>query len=49
MQIFHWTTMPQEEFHTLAASTIIVLLLILFAMNTIAIIIRQRAQARRDW
>jgi phosphate transport system permease protein len=49
MQIFHWTTMPQEEFHTLAASTIIVLLLILFAMNTIAIIIRHRAQARRDW
>ena len=49
MQIFHWTTMPQEEFHTLAASTIIVLLLILFAMNTIAIIIRQRAQARRYW
>jgi phosphate ABC transporter permease subunit PstA len=49
MQIFHWTTMPQEEFHTLAASTIIVLLLILFAMNTIAIIIRQRTQARRYW
>ena len=49
MQIFHWTTMPQEEFHILAASTIIVLLLILFSMNTIAIIIRHRAQVRRDW
>jgi len=48
-QIFYWTTQPQVEFHTLAASTIIILLIILLAMNTIAIIIRQRAQARRDW
>jgi phosphate ABC transporter permease subunit PstA/phosphate ABC transporter permease protein PstC len=48
-QIFYWTTQPQEDFHTLAASTIIVLLVILLAMNTIAIVIRQRAQARRDW
>ncbi|KYK29154.1 hypothetical protein AYK20_00385 [Thermoplasmatales archaeon SG8-52-1] len=48
-QIFYWTTQPKEEFHVLAASTIIVLLIILLAMNTIAIIIRQRAQAKRDW
>jgi phosphate transport system permease protein len=48
-QIFYWTTQPKEEFHTLAASTIIVLLIILLAMNAIAIVIRQRAQARRDW
>jgi phosphate ABC transporter permease subunit PstA/phosphate ABC transporter permease protein PstC len=48
-QIFYWTTQPKAEFHTLAASTIIVLLVILLAMNTIAIIIRQRVQARRDW
>jgi phosphate ABC transporter permease subunit PstA/phosphate ABC transporter permease protein PstC len=48
-QIFYWTTHPKAEFHTLAASSIIVLLLILFGMNAIAIIIRQRAQARRDW
>jgi phosphate transport system permease protein len=48
-QIFYWATHPQSEFHTLAASTIIVLLMILFAMNTVAIAIRYRAQARRDW
>jgi phosphate transport system permease protein len=48
-QIFYWTTHPKTEFHTLAASSIIILLLILFGMNAIAIIIRQRAQARRDW
>ncbi len=48
-QIFYWSTHPQTEFHTLAASTIIVLLMILFAMNTVAITIRYRSQARRDW
>ena len=48
-QIFYWTTQPKEEFHQLAASTIVILLVILLAMNAIAIIIRQRAQAKRDW
>lgn len=48
-QIFFWTTYPNPQFHKLAASTIIVLLLILFSMNAVAIFIRQRAQARRDW
>lgn len=48
-QIFYWTTHPQAEFHVLAASSIIVLLLILFGMNAVAIVIRQRAQSRRDW
>jgi phosphate transport system permease protein len=49
MTIFYWTRHPKEEFHELAAATIIVLLIILFSMNLIAIIIRHRAQARRDW
>jgi len=48
-QIFYWTTQPKEEFHVLAASTIIILLIILLAMNAVAIIIRHRAQAKRDW
>jgi phosphate transport system permease protein len=48
-QIFYWTTQPKADFHVLAASTIIILLVILLAMNTIAIIFRQRAQAKRKW
>jgi len=48
-QIFYWTTHPKAEFHVLAASSIIILLLILFCMNAVAIVIRQRAQSRRDW
>ncbi|NPV51003.1 MAG: phosphate ABC transporter permease PstA [Candidatus Methanofastidiosum sp.] len=47
--IFFWTRHPKVAFQNLAASTIIVLLVILFAMNLIAIIIRQRSQANRDW
>ena len=49
LTIFYWTRHPKAEFHELAAATIIVLLIILFSMNVIAIIIRHRAQAKRDW
>jgi len=48
-QIFYWSQHAKPEFHTLAASTIIVMLIILLGMNAIAIIIRQRAQTKRDW
>jgi phosphate transport system permease protein len=47
--IFYWTRQPKLQFHDLAASTIVVLLVILLSMNLVAIIIRQRSQARRDW
>jgi phosphate ABC transporter permease protein PstC/phosphate ABC transporter permease subunit PstA len=49
LTIFYWTRHPKTEFHELAASTIIILLIILMVMNSVAIIIRQRAQARREW
>ena len=48
-QILYWSTHYNSEFHILAAGTIIVLLLMLLGMNAIAIIIRQRAHAKRDW
>ena len=48
-QIFYWSQHAKVEFQNLAASAIIVLLMILLAMNAVAIIIRQRAQAKRDW
>ncbi|HUT00474.1 MAG TPA: phosphate ABC transporter permease PstA [Candidatus Thermoplasmatota archaeon] len=47
--IFYWTRQPKLQFHDLAASTIVVLLVILLSMNLVAIIIRQRSQAKRDW
>jgi phosphate transport system permease protein len=44
IQIFNWASRPQEEFHSLAAGGIIVLLVVLLAMNASAILIRQRTQ-----
>lgn len=40
IQIFNWTSRPQEEFHGLAAAGILVLLGFLFIFNSIAIILR---------
>ena len=47
IQIFHWISRPQEEFKFLAAGAIIVLLVMLLAMNALAIWIRNRYQ--RKW
>lgn len=46
MQIYNWTSRPQEEFHALAAAGIIVLLVMLIIMNTIAVLIRNKYQKR---
>jgi phosphate transport system permease protein len=46
IQIFNWTTRPQEEFKLLAAAAIIVLLGLLLTMNALAIWIRNRYQRR---
>jgi phosphate transport system permease protein len=40
IQIFNWTSRPQQEFQELAAAGIIVLMAILFAMNLSAILLR---------
>jgi phosphate transport system permease protein len=47
VQIFQWTARPQEEFRVLAASAIIVLLVILLTLNAFAIWLRNRYQ--RKW
>ena len=46
IQIFNWTSRPQESFQNLAAAGIIVLLFVLLTMNSIAIVLRQRARRR---
>ncbi|WP_409301694.1 phosphate ABC transporter permease PstA [Peribacillus sp. SCS-155] len=46
MQIYNWTSRPQEEFHQVAAAGIIVLLILLIAMNTIAVLIRNKFSKR---
>jgi phosphate transport system permease protein len=47
IQIFNWVSRPQEEFHYIAASAIIVLMIVLLVMNATAIFIRNRFQSSR--
>jgi phosphate transport system permease protein len=46
IQIYNWIRDPREEFQVLGAATIVVLLVILLAMNSVAIFIRNRFQKR---
>lgn len=49
IQVFHWSELPQQEFHNVAAAGIIVLLAVLIMMNAAAIFIRQRFGRRIQW
>ncbi|KZE66435.1 phosphate ABC transporter permease [Fictibacillus phosphorivorans] len=46
IQLYNWTSRPQEEFHMLAASGIIILMIILLIMNSIAVFIRNKFHKR---
>jgi len=48
IQIFNWTSRPQEEFQHVAAAGIIVLIVLLLSANTIAILLRNKYQQRMD-
>jgi phosphate transport system permease protein len=42
IQIYNWTTLPQEAFRANAAAGIIVLMTLVFGLNLIAVIIREK-------
>ncbi|MEL6160486.1 MAG: phosphate ABC transporter permease PstA [Cyanobacteria bacterium J06627_32] len=44
IQIYNWVGRPQEEFHSIAASGIIVLMAMLLMMNGVAVYLRNRFQ-----
>jgi phosphate transport system permease protein len=46
MQIYQWTARPQEEFRSLAAAAILVLLVLLLSLNAFAIVLRNRFSRR---
>lgn len=48
LQIYNWAQRPQKDFHALAASGIIVLLLILLSFNAVAVFVRQRLQQNQS-
>ena len=49
IQIFNWVSRPQPGFHAIAASGIIVLLVVLLSMNAFAIYLRDRARRSVQW
>jgi phosphate transport system permease protein len=49
IQIFNWVSRPQPEFLINAAAAIIILLLITFVMNGIAVYLRNRWQRKITW
>ena len=48
IQIFNWTSRPQQGFHEAAAAGIIVLLTLLLLMNALAVFLRNKFQTRLD-
>jgi len=46
IQIYQWTTRAQSEFHSIAASAIIVLLILLLSLNATAVLLRNRVQRK---
>lgn len=48
IQIFNWVSRPQKGFMVDAAAGIVVLLVVLLAMNAVAVLLRNRYQQRRS-
>ena len=42
IQIYQWTSRPQDEFRNLAAAAILVLLILLLSLNASAVLLRNR-------
>lgn len=49
IQIYTWAAHPREEFHQLAGSGIIVLMVMLICMNAIAVFVRYRFARKVQW
>ena len=49
VQIYAWAARPQQDFQATAAAGIIVLLVVLLAMNSVAIVLRNRYQRKVRW
>ena len=47
IQIYQWTSRPQDEFRNIAAAAIIVLLILLLTLNATAVFLRNRFSSRR--
>ena len=48
IQIYQWTSRPQEQFRNIAAAAILVLLFLLLTLNTTAVLLRNRYGGRQS-
>jgi phosphate transport system permease protein len=49
IQVYQWAVRPQEDFQGISAATIIVLLVIMFALNALALVLRARLSRHINW
>jgi phosphate transport system permease protein len=49
VQIYHWSSQASSEYREVAAAAIIVMMVILFAMNALAIVLRQYFSRKLRW
>ena len=49
IQVFDWAQRPQEDFQGIAAATIIVILVLIFILNLLALIVRARLSRHIQW
>lgn len=49
LQAYNWISRPQAAFHDNAAAAILVLMVMLFLLNSVAIFLRMRLQKRQAW
>ena len=49
IQVYGWAVLPQAEFHGLSAAAIIVVLIMMFALNGLALFVRARLSRHIQW
>ena len=49
IQVFSWAQRPQEDFQGIAAAAIIVILVLIFILNLLALIVRARLSRHIQW
>lgn len=49
IQVYGWAVLPQDEFHGLSAAAIVVVLIMMFVLNGLALIVRARLSRHIQW
>src|SRR5262249_804634 len=49
IQMYQWTSRPEQEFHVAAAAAGLVLIAMTLALNLVAIVVRYRARKKIKW